>query len=84
MVFLLVVGGGLVLILGVASTIAAYTGLLGAIGAGSFARCQRCGHLGFTTPNEPVRSCPSCRHGVLMHPLHAVRHAVRVDPFHHA
>lgn len=83
MVFLLIVGGVLVFSLAVASTVAAYMGLLGAIGAGRFARCERCGHLGFTTPNEPVRSCPSCRHGVLMHPLHAARQAVHVHPFHH-
>jgi hypothetical protein len=75
MVAIVVVTGVLVVGLAIVTTAAAYVGLLGIAGAVRFVRCDRCGHLGMTSVSEPLRSCASCRHGRLLHPLLALHHA---------
>jgi DNA-directed RNA polymerase subunit RPC12/RpoP len=51
---------------------AAVIGLMGALGVLRLARCNRCSHLAVTPGAEPMGSCPYCRHGVLLHPVHAL------------
>ncbi len=51
---------------------AAVIGLMGALGVLRLARCNRCGHLAVASGAEPMGSCPYCRHGVLLHPVHAL------------
>ncbi|MGH9080282.1 MAG: hypothetical protein ACRDYE_09470 [Acidimicrobiales bacterium] len=70
----IVIGGLLVLALALATTAALYLGLLGAIGAIRLVRCSACGHWGWTSPGRPLRSCPFCRHGHLLHPILTVHH----------
>jgi hypothetical protein len=53
--------------------------LFGAVGAIRLVRCSHCNHWGWTSGAQPLRSCPICRHGKLLHPfvsLHSV-HARR-------
>jgi hypothetical protein len=74
MIVIEVLVGMLVFALGVTATAMLYFGLLAAMGAVRLVRCDHCGHLGATTPGAPLRSCPYCRHGWLLHPLHALHH----------
>ena len=74
MVVLEIFGAVLIFALGLSMTVALYVGLLGVLGAVRLVRCDRCGHLGPTSAREPLRSCPHCRHGLLLHPLQALHH----------
>jgi hypothetical protein len=69
MIVLVVLGVALVLALGTFATAALYLGLFGAFGAIRLVRCNRCNHWGWTSGAQPLRSCPICRHGRLLHPL---------------
>ena len=71
MVVVVIVGIALVMVLGVATTAALYLGVLGAV---RMVRCDRCRHWGWTSPTQPLRSCPRCRHGNLLHPILTLHH----------
>jgi len=59
---------------GTGATIAIYLGLLNWIGGVFVVRCANCRHLTLASKRQPQRSCPHCRHPVLMHPVHAIHH----------
>ncbi|MCB0942501.1 MAG: hypothetical protein KDB72_19935 [Mycobacterium sp.] len=63
-----------IVILGTAATAAIYFGLLNWIGGAYVVRCARCHHLTVSSVRRQPRTCTHCRHPVLMHPVHAVRH----------
>ncbi len=67
--------GVLVAALLIVTTVMAYIGMLGILGVVCLVRCDRGGHLGVTSPHEPLRSCTYCRHGRLIHPLATLHHA---------
>ena len=69
MIVLVVLGVVLVLALGTFATAALYLGLFGAFGAIRLVRCNHCNHWGWTSGAQPLRSCPICRHGKLLHPF---------------
>jgi DNA-directed RNA polymerase subunit RPC12/RpoP len=70
----------LIIALAAATVVAIYLGLLNWIGAVYVVRCAECRHLAFSSANQPRTSCPHCRHPVLTHPIHALRHpAARTD-----
>ena len=69
-----IVGIALVMVLGVATTAALYLGLLGALGAVRMVRCDRCRKWGWTSTSQPLRSCPRCRHGNLLHTVVTLHH----------
>lgn len=64
----------LIVVLGLATTVAIYLGLLNWMGAVFVVRCAACHHLAFAAANQPSESCPHCRHPALTHPVYAVRH----------
>ena len=66
---------GVIAVLATAATAAIYLGLLNWIGAFYVVRCAACHHLTFSSANRSPESCPHCRHPVLMHPIHALRHS---------
>lgn len=74
MIVFVIVGIALVMVLSVVTTAALYLGLLGVLGAVRMVRCDRCRHWGWTSTTQPLRSCPRCRHGNLLHPLLALHH----------
>lgn len=82
-VFFMILGILLVLGLSVIATLAFYLGLLGAIGAVRIVRCDRCNHWGWTSAPQPLRTCPICRHGSLLHPI-AASHLLHHRSHHHA
>lgn len=70
---------GVIAVLAAAATAAIYLGLLNWMGAFYVVRCEACRHLTFSSANHSRESCPHCRHPVLMHPIHSLRHSgVRV------
>jgi DNA-directed RNA polymerase subunit RPC12/RpoP len=71
-----VVAGVLVCCFAAVVFTAAVVGLMGVLGVLRLARCDRCGHLGVTSGAEPIASCPYCRHGVLLHPVHALHETI--------
>jgi len=68
-IVLVILGVVLVLALGTFATAALYLGLFGAFGAIRLVRCSHCSHWGWTSGAQPLRSCPICRHGKLLHPF---------------
>jgi hypothetical protein len=73
MIVLEILGGIVVLALGTFATAALYLGMFGAFGAVRLVRCSHCAHWGWTSGTQPLRSCPICRHGRLLHPLVSLR-----------
>jgi DNA-directed RNA polymerase subunit RPC12/RpoP len=68
----------LIVVLAAASTAAIYLGLRGWAGDLYVVRCASCNHLTFASADQPPHSCPYCRHGVLLHPMHAIHNADEV------
>ena len=64
----------LVVVLAVATVIAAFVGLLGVAGALRLLRCEQCDHLVVTSALRPPGTCAYCRHDRLFHPVHAMHH----------
>ncbi len=64
----------LVVVLAAATTAALYYGLLGMVGQFYIVRCASCGHMATSASNRPEPSCLRCRHPVVLHPWHALRH----------
>jgi hypothetical protein len=69
MIVLVTLGVIVALALGTFATAALYLGLFGAFGAIRLVRCSHCNHWGWTSGSQPLRSCPICRHGKLLHPF---------------
>ena len=69
-----VVTAVLILLLGAITVVAAYVGILGAIGTPVIQRCTRCGHMTIQCSQSPGAECGYCRHDRLFHPLWAIRH----------
>lgn len=63
-----------IVVLGAATTVAIYVGLLGMLGQFYVVRCAVCNHVTFSSVDRPQQSCPYCRHPVLLHPFHAFHH----------
>jgi len=63
-----------IVVLATAATLAIYLGLLNWMGAFFVVRCGTCHHLTYAGAEETQRSCPHCRHPVLLHPLYAAHH----------
>lgn len=70
-----IVLGVLIAVLGVATIVAAYVGILGMMGAAPLHRCDQCGHLCLTARIRSAGDCGYCRHDRLLHPMWALRHA---------
>jgi hypothetical protein len=64
-----------IVVLGTATTVAIYLGLLNWVGQVFVVRCAACHHLTFSSVHQPANSCPHCRHPVLLHPLYTARHS---------
>ena len=64
----------LIVVLAAATTAAIFVGMANWIGACYVVRCSECHHLTFASANRPQPSCLHCRHPLLLHPVHAVRH----------
>jgi len=64
----------LIAVLAAASTVAIFVGLLGLAGQFFVVRCASCHHLTVSSAKQPRRSCPRCRHRVLLHPRRAAHH----------
>jgi hypothetical protein len=75
MVVLEVCAGVLIAALATATVGAIAVGMLGMAGAIRLAPCRRCGRLGVTSLDQPLRSCMHCRHGWVLHPLYQWHHA---------
>jgi hypothetical protein len=65
----------LVVVLALATVIAAFVGLLGLTGALRLLRCERCDHQIVTSAFRPPGTCAYCRHDRLFHPVYAIHHA---------
>lgn len=64
-----------IFVIGTAATLAIYLGLLNWIGGFFVVRCDECHHLTFSSANRSQRSCPHCRHPLLMHPIYSAHHS---------
>jgi hypothetical protein len=62
-----------IILVGCITTAALYVGLLGLLGAIHVVDCRSCHHQTFSFGNQPSRSCPQCRHPLLLHPLRFMR-----------
>ncbi|MDZ4268903.1 MAG: hypothetical protein U1D00_25000 [Mycobacterium sp.] len=63
-----------IVLVGTFAVVAIYLGMLNWVGALYVVRCTECHHLAFNSANQPRTSCPHCRHPMLTHPIHALRH----------
>jgi hypothetical protein len=68
-----VIGVALIVVVGVLTTAALYAGLVGMLGGLYIVRCSACDHFTFSFTPRP-RSCPYCRHPMLLHPLRTIRY----------
>lgn len=78
-----VVTAVLVVVLGLATLVVAYIGVLGLTGALNLARCERCNKLLVIRTDAAPGTCTYCRHDRLLHPMHAVRQEHRLHGIRH-
>ena len=62
-----------IVLVGSITTAALYVGLAGLLGGIHVVDCGSCHHQTFSFGDAPTRSCPQCRHPLLLHPLRFTR-----------
>jgi hypothetical protein len=82
MVVLEVFGAAVFVALAVVTTAMLMAGALGMLGVVKVVRCPRCAELRLELTARGAKMCFSCRHEMVLHPIHTVFHPI--DAVQHA